>query len=650
VIARPLVPTARAAVTPRTHRTAPDAVYLGTNVRTGAPVFLPADAFARGVHLRGAIGAGKTSLIRQILMALGIQRSFVQFDYIGTGHRELQAWFAMMATCMAVAESLSPLLAGSTAAFLRRAAFLTVGGPNPAVRFDLLRRRRLPSGRLEPLRDVVSRAVEVLYVKLNDADGSQRVRFHRIATALLTVLAAGGRPISEGLTLLADPLYLSFLDREIDARQFRAADRTFLQYQRAELAHVLALRPDDPRKSWKAFEDETSSTRNGLAPFAPGTVLGDLFNEETVPLEDVAFGRVSLSVTNRAAEDLVKAQAYQCIHAMLHALFLHRPDAPGLPWLPVIIDEPWWMRRNLPSILAVSRNLGVSYFLSHQTDAQWYDLDLPMMGRQLRSLTNLDITFRPPSFEDAEDEVLHTRVIAPDGLVQRFWTSAFGESDSASSTVSRSWANALRYSPDADFEGWTAHASHGDGSTSGSGSSSSEHEVLNVVGFGDQVKLLAQAAYRRPRFQGVVSLDGRGEEVAYVPAPVSPHVIAGVPILDLFRRAQHASWNANVEARTAYDPWNASTPAEIASASPAHATTPVPPSPDAPPTERAVSAATSPARRGAPVATFAPSDAASVASASSAAPPTFTLPSPSRSDPPKKRRRRRPKRGGPSHA
>jgi hypothetical protein len=314
-------------------------------------------------------------------MALGIGRSFVQFDYIGTGHRELQAWFATMATCFAVAEHVAPALAGSTAVFLRRTAFLTLGTPRPAVRFDLLRRRILPTGRVEPLRDVVSRAVEVLFVKLNDAEGAQRVRFHRIMTALLTVLAAGGRPIAEGLTLLDDPLYLSFLEREIESRTFRASDRTFLQYQRAELAHVLALRPDDARKSWRAFQDETSSTRNGLAPFAPGTVLGDIFNDETVPLEDVAFGRISLSVTNRTAEDLVKAQAYQAIHAMLHSLFLHRPDMPGLPWLPFIVDEPWWMRRNLPSILAVSRNLGVSYFISHQSDAQWLDLGLPNMGR-----------------------------------------------------------------------------------------------------------------------------------------------------------------------------------------------------------------------------------------------------------------------------
>jgi hypothetical protein len=626
------------------HRLPANAIYLGTNVRTGEPFWLPEDAFTRGVHLRGAIGAGKTSLLRQILMGFGIARSFVQFDYIGTGHRELQAWFALRATCAAIAEALAPGLAGTTAAFVRRAAFLTVGAPSPAVRFDLLRRRRLPNGRLEPLRDVVSRAVEVAYVRLDDPQGAQRVRFHRILTAILTMLAAGGRPICEGLTLLDDPLYLHFLDRQIDARTFRAADQTFLASQRAELARVLSLRPDDPRKSTRGFEEETASTRNGLAPFARGTVLGDLFNDETVPLEDIAYGHISLSVTNREAEDLTRVQAYQAIHAMLHALFLHRPDAPHLPWLPVIVDEPWWMRRNLPSILAVSRNLGVSYFISHQTDAQWLDIGLPNMGRQLRSLTNLDITFRPPSFEDAEDEVLHTRLIAPDGLVQRFWASAASESDSFSSTISRSWAQALRYSPEGDDQGWTDHATRGGGSTAGAGSSTSEHEVLNVVGFGDQVKYLAQAAYRRHRFRGVVALDGTGVEVAYVPAPVSPRSIAGVPIFDLFRRAQYTSWNSNEDMRIPYDAWGRLAPAEVTTGAP-----PAAPAVHGRPLEP--SAAASEPHAGPPSPSAAPAvDAGDRLTPSPAPLPVFHLPSSASSAAPRKRRRRRPKRGGTRHA
>ncbi|HEX8407784.1 MAG TPA: hypothetical protein VF883_02900 [Thermoanaerobaculia bacterium] len=288
-----------------------ESICLGFIGGTRQPYYLPLDALTRGVHVRGSIGAGKTSLLRQLLVGRGIDAPWVQFDYIGTGHRELQAWIATEATMRAIAEDACPGLAGITAAFLRRFAFLTVGAPAPPVSFDLLRRRTLADGRRERLRDVVSRAVEVLYVKLNDADAAQRVKFQRVATAILTTLAAAERPIAEGLTFLDDPAYIAFLDREIDARQFRSSELPFLQHQRAALSHILRLRPFDPGKSWRAFEDETASTRNSLADFARGTVLGDLLNDETLPLEDVAFGRTSLSVTNREAQDLQKTKAYQ---------------------------------------------------------------------------------------------------------------------------------------------------------------------------------------------------------------------------------------------------------------------------------------------------------------------------------------------------
>jgi hypothetical protein len=269
----------------------------------------------------------------------------------------------------------------------------------------------------------------------------------------------------------------------------------------------------------------------------------------------------------------------------------------------------------------------------------------------LRSLTNLDITFRPPTFEDAEEEVLNTQEIQPDGLVQRFWTSASSDTDSASSTISRSWANALRYSAASDFDGSSEHATHGEGSTSAAGFSTSEHEVLNVVGFGDQVKYLAQVAARRRRFQGVVAPDGDGTEVAYVPAPVFRPSIQGVPILDLFRRAQHASWSANAEARNVYDPWNRLAPAEIdRSAPPPFVAPPAP-------TAHAVSAApstsagtTSQAATPSPLSAGGPPNDAPAASPAS--PPTFALPRPTPGVEPQKRsrRRRRPNRGGTPHA
>ncbi|HET8797109.1 MAG TPA: hypothetical protein VFO89_05470, partial [Thermoanaerobaculia bacterium] len=499
-------------------------ICLGIEVATRQPFWLPEDAFLRGVHVRGPIGAGKTSLIRQILVSRGVEAPFVNFDYIGTGHRELQAWIAYTATMYAIAEDACPELAGITASFLRRFAFVAVGAPNPPVRFDLLRRRTLPGGRVEPLRAVVSRAVEVLFVKLNDAEAAQRVRFLRIATALLTVLAAAERSIAEGLTFLDVPEFISFLDREIESRTFRSTDLPFLQHQRMELDHILRLRPSDPSKSWRAFQDETASTRNSLSDFAIGTVLGDLFNDETLPLEDVAFGGTSLSITNREPEDLQKTKAYQAIHAMLHALFLHRQDLPDLSWLLVITDEPQWMGRNLERVLAVSRNLKVSYVVSHQCDAQWPAIGLPTMAQQLPSLTNLQISFRPTTFEEAENEVLHTTTIEPDGLVQRFWTSSYGESDVSGSTVQQSWANALRFSEYQEFAGSGETRGSSEGRTSSSGTSLGEHETVNVVGFSDQVKVRAQAALRRASFRGVVTDEGEGTEVAFVPAPTFPHV------------------------------------------------------------------------------------------------------------------------------
>ncbi|MBV9494554.1 MAG: hypothetical protein JOZ54_09930, partial [Acidobacteria bacterium] len=457
-------------------------IYLGVATDSGAPYWLRPDALLRGVHLRGAIGAGKTSLARRLLLGRGLGAPFAQFDYIGTGHRELQAVIAAAATALAIAEDRCPAhLAGSTAAFLRRYGFLAVGAPNPAIQIDLLRRRQLPDGRTERIRDVTSRAIEVLLVKLNDADVAQRVRFLRNATALLAVLAAADRPISDGLTFLNDAQFASFLDRELDARTIRASEWEFLQYQRAELQRVLALRPDDPRKSWRAFDEEMGSTRNSLNDFAPGTVLGDIFNDETFPLEAVAFGDACLSVTNREPEDLQRAKAYQAIHAMLHALCLHRQDTAGVPPLAIVIDEPWWVRRNIPGILAVARNLGVSYWVSHQSDAQWEDIGLRIMGVQLRALANLQITFRPESFLDAKDEVLHARPIAPDGMVQRFWTSSYGDSDQTSSSIARAWGNVFQYADDGLLRGSAGSSNRTETSSNSSGSSSGEHEVLNVV-------------------------------------------------------------------------------------------------------------------------------------------------------------------------
>ncbi len=530
----------------------PGTIALGRNTVTGQPFSLPADALTRGVHVLGAIGAGKTSLLRTLVRARDPQLPWVHHDYIGTGHRHLETMVALAGARLAAAEAFCPERAGVTARFLARFAFLSIGDRNPAVRFDLLRRRTLPDGSRESVRDVTGRALQVLFTKLDDRDESLRVRFRRVATALLACLTAAERPITEALYLLNDPSYIAFLERELHARTFYASDHRFLTHQLRELHHVLLLRPTDPSKSWRAFEEMTESTRNSLADLAPGTLLGELFGAETVPLEAIAFGRGCLSVTTRHPDETLKSQAFQAIHAMLHTLFLHRPAArTHLPLL-YLVDEPWWVRRHFSRILAVSRNLGVSYVVSHQSPVQFDAIGLPTLAREMRALTNLRITFRPTAIEDAEDELLHTQLFAPDGLVQRFTVAGSSSGGSSSITHADGWSKGQRiHGSGID---WTEGISGSDAVSDGSSWSESEQEILNVVGARDQLLFAAQRALRRPRFTGTVVWEGVGTEVAFAPTPEVPPVIAGMPLLDPFRRWHDRHWRARLLARTAYDP------------------------------------------------------------------------------------------------
>jgi len=624
------------------------AFYLGTEVPTGAPYFLAPDAITRGVHLRGGIGCGKTSVLRQILVQRGVAAPWVHYDYIGVGHRELEAWIAYTATAIAIAEAHSPVLEGTTAAFLRRFAFLTVGGPDPAVRFDLLRRRRLPDGSLERIRDVVSRALEILFVKLNDADAGMRVRFDRIVTAVLTALVAANRPITECFDALYNDEYPSFLDRELEAHPVPECEREYVLHQLRELDQVYARRPADPRKKRFMFEDETGSTHNSLADFGPGKVLGDIFGAESFPLEDVAYGNACLSITNREAHDLTKVKAYQAVHAMLHALCLHRVDIPGIPGLFSIVDELWWMRRNVPGILAVSRNLGVSYALLHQDNSQFEDIGLRTLAKQLPALTNLQIRFRPPTIDEAEEEVLHTHEIQPDGLVQRFWASGSSNTDTDSSTISKSWANALRYSEYGEFAGSGATKGGADAWGTSSASGTSDREVLNVVGFGDQVKLLSQAALRRPRFRGVVTAEGWGTEVDFAEGPLFPHILFGVPILDIFHSALDASLRARTIHHTPFAPSFSLSWSALRAPAPARAAD-VPPSSargEGAPADRLASQTIPPASQPRGPIAAANSDP----SARAPVPPPAFPGLPARAAQPRRRRRRRRGNGGPAGA
>jgi hypothetical protein len=121
-------------------------------------------------------------------------------------------------------------------------------------------------------------------------------------------------------------------------------------------------------------------------------------------------------------------------------------------------------------------------------------------------------------------------------------------------------------------------------------------------------------------------------------------VLAGVPILNLFRRAQHASWNAHSEPRTPYDPWG-----QVAGAEASGSTRPSADARDAAAPPRAATPTSRPDFAPVPSA-LSPQLDSTAPRPAPVAPPVFDIPRPTRSDAPKKRRRRRPKRGGAPHA
>jgi hypothetical protein len=427
----------------RANNTARGQLLLGHETLTGQPYQLSLNDFRRGAFLRGAIGSGKTTLLHRFLTCFGIQHNVVQFDFSGTGAFHFQAFLAQVTSLLAVGGRRVPLLRAIARDLVLRHAFATLDdGDSPMpIRIDLLRPRVLATGAGESHGQVVDRAFLVLEMKLNASEPQIRVLFRRVARAVLTCLVAAGRPISEGIRLLDDRLFASFVFQQIERRSRSPFDEAFVRPQVQELRRILSLYDPDKPATRKRFDDETGSTRNALMDFAPGTVLGRfLGSEETFHPEAIAFGRQSLSLTTTITDPVLRAQGFQAVHGILHALFSSRRKV-GRAFNPVSIvtDEILWLGLRAPEFMALSRNFNVSYLLAFQNMAQWKAMGLDTMPDQLRSLTNLAITMRPDTMAEAEDEVLRTRWIRTGDLVQTYLSHSRSRGESVSTTLTDSW-------------------------------------------------------------------------------------------------------------------------------------------------------------------------------------------------------------------
>jgi hypothetical protein len=478
-------------------------LVLGRDVHTGRPYSLSFKAFRRGMALRGPIGSGKTTVFQQFLARFGIRHNVMHFDYTGTGAFHFQAYLAQLTALLAVAGRRVPLLRHIARTLVLRHAFATLddGDSSMPIRIDLLRKRTLAHGVTESTGQVVDRAFLVLEMKMNAADPQIRVLFRRVCRAILTALVVAERLISEGIELLDNRIFAAFVFREIEKRVLSPFEAAYVRPQLQELRRILALYDPDKPATRKRFDDETGSTRNALMDFAPGTPLGRFFgSEETFNPEPLAFGRQSLTLTTTITDPVLRAQGFQGLLGICHALLSSRAkSAKRFGPVTILTDEIKWLGLRTPDFMALSRNYDVSYLLGFQNLAQWRDMGLDTMPDQLRSLAELHITMRPDTMAEAEDEVLRTRWIRPGGMVQTFLSNNRSKGKGIAHTLSDSWAETFSRGrsrgtsigeSESESENWGTgwFEGRGSGSSDGwsaGGSHSDSHSFSSGSTFGD---------------------------------------------------------------------------------------------------------------------------------------------------------------------
>jgi hypothetical protein len=543
----------------------------------------------------GSVGAGKTSAWRRFLYTFGLQTNFLHLDYAGTGHRFFLHWIAVIGSVCAWMEREHPdLAAGMTRAFLSRFAFLTIDetGTNP-IRFDLLKRRYVTAlNRWEPITAVVNRVFLGLEMKRNEDAPQALVQLRRIGSAMLTLMIAAERPISE-MPLLIDRNgdYYAALLRKVDAATlYYDADRETVRDARTAIDDLRRLSPHQYRL-------ETMSTRNAFDDFAPGKLLGMLFSEDTFPIQDLAFGNRCLSVASTVTDPVLRGQAYQLIMGMFHSTVEGRKADKTVC---VMADEIGHFSRMHPDTLSRSRNFNVSYFHAYQGEEQWRQLGLAEMPTLIRKLTSLDIRFRPTDFDAAKDLALHSKIFHPGDVFIETMTRGRSTANGVSEQLTESWGTALSSSDSTSQDtsygdseagsesqgrsirgeddetknesasrtngssyGNRAGLSSANGTTSTTGGSTSNgrshtitemlQQVLHRITCEEQAFVEAQTMLRTPDRTAYITTKGITTAVKMFPAAELPSELFGVPVAEHLQTWHDGYWSTQRPARDAFD-------------------------------------------------------------------------------------------------
>lgn len=479
-------------------------IPIGVDTATGEKIAFPWTAFARGGYFTGQSGQGKSSTICRFLTEVTRRGApALIIDDAGETFQQMERFAAFRAGVLNEAliraglpEHVRRRVIRNRV--LRRFTFGFIGhGRKNAVGIDLLK-RRVVGGRRESVEEVVLASLKPFEARFSDM--TIRTKFVWVVKPLLAALVAGERPITEALTALLDPVYWSFLMREIERLKTLEDEETrrYVVPRLRELRRILDLRrnkdglevePFSPR-----FMEYVDSTKHALEVFQPGTIVGDFFEHDTFDPQDVVFGNGVFALTSNVTSELARNLALSSVYTFFERLMAYRTPAmcEDLRRLYVVLDEIRWFYEGITRFFSVARNHRVSAFILNQQDAQWDQLGMPALAKVMPSLLRFRVQYRAAGRDAADDMALQLAKYDPFGMLHREETRsvgtgigrtigiAEGETDGSSWGFTENVTDGHSFSADMSHSttNWSNGRSRqwGDSSSRSSGSSSSDSE------------------------------------------------------------------------------------------------------------------------------------------------------------------------------
>ncbi len=542
----------------------PTRTFFGYDVRTGEPIFIPRSAYlGRSAELIGPSGAGKTDRLIEDLRSVTLSPAgYVYYDFADTGFDQARLWDAYIAEFLGTsveipyAENVEEFR-GITSAFVGRHGYAVVGGPNPPIRINPLRRCVFPDGSVESIEDVVGRMERVFGAQYDDF--SERVLFRRNLRMVVALLAAAGRELVDWSLLLGDDsMFRKFVISEIE--RLGTAGDPFVVRQRENLAAHLALSPRDRR-------EEVSSFVNSFEPFAAGSIAAFLSNEN-FPLEEVIYGgrRLFLSVSGLNGTEQKKF-IMRIVWAACDTLIAKRRYMDQAPIGVEFIDEISWLPVDFFDVLTRRRNYRWSSITARQDVRQFETLGFKNAERLSEASAATRILWKVATLDEAKELAIRMDAIEPDGwwierIVESLATAETHGSSIAhtqsttivdTQTKTTGWADGTKYDPfevvtgtskgRTGSDGVTRGSHVGDGTAAGTNTATTEtvsrSPQLFRLGFDEQQSLRGQALIRKPRHVAIVDTIDEVRPVLMNRARQLPFDETGQLVVETYIRLNH---------------------------------------------------------------------------------------------------------------